>query len=327
MTVFKLGKSLVLAVSALFSFIWLGGCSMQRQFDDPSQAFDALVKSMRAGDNVELRHILGPDGDALLFSGDTVSDDASIKRFLTAFDQEHRFVALDDKTIRLDVGSDNWPMPIPVVTDYYFYKWTFDTEAGRQEILNRRIGRNELDTMQTCLAIVDAQREYAEEDPENVQIPVYAQRFFSDPGRKNGLYWETTENEPPSPLGEIAAEAESQGYTVPATSSEISKGPHPYHGYLFRILKSQGPSAPGGARDYMVGDHMLGGFGVIAYPAIYGTSGIMTFIINQDGTLYQRDLGRDTAKIAAKITTFDPDSDWQPVDPKETAKPEFDEGK
>jgi hypothetical protein len=302
---------------AFFFLAWLGGCSMQRSFDDPSQAVNALVDSMRRDDSDQLRHILGPEGDALLFSGDPVSDDVSIRKFLTSFDEKHRFVPLDDKTVRIDVGSDDWPMPIPLVKDDLWNKWTFDTEAGKQEILNRRIGRNELDTMQACLAIVDAQREYAEEDPENVHFPVYAQKFFSDPGRKNGLYWETAENDPPSPLGELAADAESEGYAVPATAHDAARGPHPYHGYLFRILKSQGPAAEGGARDYLVGDHMLGGFAVVAYPAIYGTSGIMTFIVNQDGTLYQRDLGDHTAGIAARITSFDPDANWQRADPRE----------
>lgn len=296
---------------------WMGGCSMQRQFDDPGQAVGSLVESLRAGDKWKVREILGPSGDELLFSGDPVNDRLDIDRFLDAYSQKHQIVPVDDSAVRLNVGDDGWPMPIPIVKDASGKRWLFDTEAGKDEILSRRIGRNELDTMQTCLAIVDAQREYAAADPEKAGLPQYAQKFFSDPGRKNGLYWETGANEPASPLGSLAATAETQGYTLPTAN----RGPSPFHGYYFRILKSQGPEADGGARDYMVGDHLLGGFGVLAFPASYGTSGIISFIINQDGTLYQRDLGDNTAQEAAKITSFNPDRMWKKVDPSEISGP------
>jgi hypothetical protein len=290
----------------------LAGCSMQRRFDSPDQAVNSLVSAFRADNQEELHQILGRDGDELLSSGDPVNDEATFKRFLTAYDEKHQLVKLDENMVRLDVGNDEWPMPIPLVRE--FNQWRFDTDAGKEELINRRIGRNELDTMQVCLAIVDAQREYAERDPEHVGLPTYAQKFFSDPGKKNGLYWQTGENETPSPLGPIAAEAESQGYSVPNTNAT---GPQAYHGYYYRMLKSQGPDAHGGARDYVVNGHLIGGFAVMAYPADHGNSGIMTFIVNQDGVLYQRDLGNDTAKAAARISAFNPDSHWTKVDPNE----------
>jgi len=298
-------------VLMVFALGWMGGCSAAKRFDDPDDAMDSLVAALRNNDHAKLEQILGSDGKDLLSSGDEINDQENIKIFLTAYDQAHKLVPLDDRTLSLEVGFDNWPMPIPLVKDDFWNNWRFDTDAGRDEIISRRIGRNELNTIQTCLAIVDAQREYAQADPEHVGLPVYAQRFFSDPGKKNGLYWETKEGEPQSPLGPLAADAEEEGYRVPNPSSD--KGPHPYHGYYFRILKGQGPSAPGGVRDYMAGDHMLGGFAVVAYPANYGVSGIMTFIINQDGKLYQRDLGEDTVKVATRVDSYDPDSYWTKV--------------
>ncbi len=286
------------------------GCSMQRSFDNPDQAVASLVDSLRTGNEKELHSIFGPSADDLLFSGDAVEDHAQVQKFLAAFDEKHKLSPLPDGEMSLSIGTDDWPLPIPLVQDDKTQKWMFDTEAGKDEIINRRIGRNELDTIQTCLACVDAQAEYAEADPDHTGLPVFAQKFFSDPGRKNGLYWETNEGEAPSPLGALAAEADSQGYSIAATSEE----PRPYHGYLYRILKAQGAAAIGGARDFMLGDRMIAGFAVIAYPADYENSGIMSFMVNQDGVVYQQDLGPDTAKIARKIMMFDPDAHWKAVD-------------
>ncbi len=244
-----------------------------RTFESPDQAVASLVDSLRTGDEKELHAILGPSADDLLFSGDAVEDHLRVKKFLTAFDEKHTLSPLPDGELSLSIGADDWPLPIPSwVQDDKTQEWMFDTEAGKDEIINRRIGLNELDTIQTCLACVDAQEEYAEADPDHTGLPVYAQKFFSDPGKKNGLYWETKEGEPPSPLGEIAADAESQGYSIAATTEE----PRPYHGYLYRILMAQGASATRGARDLrMIGDRMIAGFALIAYPVDYENSGII----------------------------------------------------
>ncbi|HUO07912.1 MAG TPA: DUF2950 domain-containing protein [Phycisphaerae bacterium] len=311
--IFQKHPLLLLFVFLLSSFS--AGCASQKTFSDPDLAVDALVSSFRTNDQDQTRRILGPAGDELLFSGDPVEVQTGLQKFLHAYDEKHELSANDDGTVTLSVGDDEWPMPIPLAKNDK-NAWYFDTEAGKDEILNRRIGRNELDTIQTMLAINDAQREYAETDPDHDGVPAYAQKFLSDPGKKNGLYWQTKEGEPDSPLGPLVATAASQGYTH-ATNDE----PQPYRGYFYHMLTAQGPSAPGGARDYIVNGQMLGGFAVVAYPATYGNSGIMTFIINQDGTVYQRDLGEDTAKLAIQITTFDPDDNWKKVDAKDETPP------
>jgi hypothetical protein len=305
---------LLVILFALFS----GGCaSSQKTFSDPNQAVDAFVTSLRNSDASQTRHILGLEGDEILMAGDPIEVKDSVKKFLNAYDVQHQLSTNDNGTVTLSVGNDNWPLPIPLAKDNKD-KWYFDTDAGKDELINRRIGRNELDTIQTCLAIDDAQHEYAENDPDHDGIPAYAQKFISDPGRKNGLYWETPDGEPSSPLGPLVATAENEGYSA---LTSTSAGPQPYHGYFYRMLKAQGPAASGGARDYMVGNNMLGGFAVIAFPAAYGNSGVMTFIVNQDGIVYQRDLGSETAKLANEITTFNPDTQWARVEPKESAPP------
>ncbi len=201
------------------------------------------------------------------------------------------------------MGADAWPFPAPLVKNAA--GWHFDSEAGRLEILKRRVGRNELDTIQTMLAIVDAQREYVRVDNDKDGFSTYAKLFRSSPGKKDGLYWPAAPNERQSPLGDLVAQATLDGY------KESAAAPTPYHGYLFRMLTAQGPSARGGALDYLVRGKLFGGFAVIAWPAKYANSGIMTFIVNHDGVVYQRDLGEDTAARAAKITRFDPDKSWK----------------
>jgi hypothetical protein len=207
----------------------------------------------------------------------------------------------------LVIGDKDWPFPIPLVKKGD--QWFFDTKAGKEEILNRRIGENELSTVQTLLAIVDAQREYAMKDPDNDGIREYAGKFGSDSGKKNGLYWETKQGEEPSPLGELVADARAEGYTRTGPKA----GPVPFHGYYFRMLKKQGKHASGGAFDYIVKNKMIGGFAVVAYPAAYGSSGVMTFIVNHEGVVYQKDLSKDTAKTATAMTSFDPDKTWKKV--------------
>jgi hypothetical protein len=190
-------------------------------------------------------------------------------------------------------------------------KWRFDTAAGKDEILNRRIGQNELDVIQVCNAIVDAEREYAQRDPQGTGLPVYADRVISDEGQRNGLYWKTSENEEPSPLGPLVAAAVKEGYGMRKSAAEA---PKPYHGYYYRLLKEQGPNAPGGAMNYVIKGKLIGGFAVMAYPADYGNSGIMSFIVNQDGVVYQRDLGPESASVATATTAYDPGPDWKKVD-------------
>ena len=224
------------------------------------------------------------------------------QEFLAAYDASHRVVTESGKPAVLVVGQSDWPFPIPIVEKDG--EWQFDTVTGREEILARRIGRNELATIQTCLAYYDAQNEYAEVTKDKNGMPVYAQRIISSPGKKDGLYWPAAEGQPDSPLGEAVAAATRQGY-------RIGGGRIPYHGYYYRILTRQGPTAPGGALDYVVRGSMIGGFGLVAYPAQYGNSGVMTFLVNHKGEVFEKDLGPGTAKIAAGMTSFNPDHTWK----------------
>ena len=218
------------------------------------------------------------------------------------YEAQHELVSSDDGKTTLEVGADEWPFPYPLVQSNG--RWRFDSAAGAEEIINRRVGANELATIQTCLAFVDAQREYYVRNPEQGPLLHYAQRLMSTDGHKDGLYWATNADEPPSPIG--LAYAQSEGYFTERVSKD-----DPYHGYLYRLLTAQGPHAPGGAYDYMVGDKMLGGFAIIAIPAEYGNSGVMSFIVSHDGVVYSRDLGPDTPDAAKAIKAFDPDSDWK----------------
>ena len=285
------------------------GCASQATFDSADKAVESLVTAARAGDIAQLKNVLGAESDEILSSGDPVADKNLLETFLKAYDEKHQLVAGPEGSMTLVVGKLDWPLPIPIIQEEG--KWRFDTEAGKEEILNRRIGRNELSTIQTCLAILDAQREYVSVDRNANGLCEYATQFFSDSGKKNGLFWPTKEGEPPSPLGPLAAEAAEEGYKAgqPAPVSRRA-----YHGYRFHILTSQGPNAPGGAIDYMVGGKLIGGFGLVAWPADYGNSGIMTFLMSHEGQVYQRDLGEDTAKIAASMNAYDPGPGWKKVE-------------
>jgi hypothetical protein len=286
----------------------------QTLYPSADQAVGAMVDAIRAGDSTRLKWILGPGADQIISSGDDVMDRQNKQDFLARYDQKHAIVPGDNGAMTLTVGSDDWPLPIPLVTDGK--TWRFDSQAGLDEILNRRIGRNELSTIQVCLAIVDAQREYVLRNPTDDELPQYAQKFLSDPGQKNGLYWTTADGEPPSPLGALVADAAEQGYAPPQKNGT---GPHPFFGYVYRMLKSQGSNAPGGAYDYLADGKMLFGFGVIAYPAEYGNSGVMTFMVSIDGTVYQKDLGPDTKNTAESTQTFDPGEGWAAVPPPDIA--------
>jgi hypothetical protein len=276
----------------------------QRRFASLEDAVGALVDAFRAGDRKAMLSIFGEEGKGLVWSGDPVADRQARERFVAAFDAKHHLEAGGGKVV-LVVGDDDFPFPIPIVPDGP--SWRFDTDAGKEELINRRIGQNELNTIQVCLAYVDAQREYYASDPDHDSVLQYAQKFASSPGRRDGLYFPTKEGERPSPLGQLVAKARSEGY------SKKSDAPVPYWGYYYRILSAQGKDAPGGAYDYLAHGQMMGGFALVAYPARYGVSGVMTFIVNQDGVVYQKDLGPDTAAIARAMKEFNPDHTWKKV--------------
>jgi hypothetical protein len=274
-------------------------------FASPEAAATALVDAAQASDEKKMLGILGPDARSLISSGDKVADRHSRERFVRAYEDAHQLIEAGAGKVVVHVGKDGWPLPIPLVRDAA--GWWFDTAAGKEEILRRRIGRNELNAIQVCLAYVDAQREYYVSDPDNDKLLQYAQRFRSRPGKRDGLYWDVQPGGPPSPLGALVARAEEAGYPTRRTG----RGPSPYWGYYYHILKMQGPHARGGAYDYVVRGHMIGGFALVAYPAGWGSSGIMTFIVNHEGIFYQKDLGPGTKAIAQAMTTFDPDDSWE----------------
>jgi hypothetical protein len=296
---------LILAVIFLAG-IDASAAAKQKAFNTPEEAVNAFISALKAGDEKELAAIFGPDAKTLISSGDPVRDTQRRAGFISDYDRKNS-LAKGGSGMILSVGEKDWPFPIPLVKRGD--QWVFDTRAGKEEILNRRVGENELSTVQTLLAIVDAQREYAMEPRDTDGVRTYAEKFGSDPGKKNGLYWATPVGEAPSPLGELVADARAEGYR-----KGQNQQPVPYHGYYFRILKKQGKNAPGGAYDYVVKNKMIGGFAVVAYPAVYGSSGVMTFIVNHDGVVYQQDLGRGTAKTAKAMTAFDPDKAWKKVE-------------
>lgn len=284
-----------------------GATLKQKGFTSAEEAVKAFAGAVKSDNGKELLSIFGPDANKLIFSGDPVSDRQRREKFIKAFDAGNRIDREGQKMV-LIVGQKDWPFPIPIVKKGS--KWFFDTKAGEEEILDRRIGENELNTIQTMLAIVDAEREYVGEDRNNSGVPEYAEKFRSDPGKRNGLYWQAKEGEPESPLGPLVANARAEGYNV----SKTYRKPMPFHGYYFRMLKKQGKDAPGGAYNYVVRGKQIGGFAVVAYPAKYGNSGVMTFIVNHEGVVYQKDLGKNTARDAKAMKAFDPDKTWKKVE-------------
>ena len=280
----------------------------QTNFSVPEEALETLIDALKGNNLSVVAKIFGPEIEPILHSGDPVADKNARERFVAAADERHHFDG-SGNTLTLVIGKDDWPFPIPLkkVDDH----WRFDTAAGREEILDRRVGENELSTIQTMLAYVDAQRDYADLQRQQSGTAEYAQHILSTPGKRDGLYWPTAEGEPPSPLGPLVASARAAGYRRGAKG----EGPTPYHGYFFKVLTSQGPRASGGAADYIVNGRMIGGFALVAWPARYGDSGVMTFIVNHEGTVYQKNLGLQTAEIARAINTFDPDPSWQKAQP------------
>ena len=280
----------------------------QPTFATPEEAVTALIQTAQKGDAAALQKLLGPGTADLVSSGDAVADQKEREAFLERYQAYHEFAAGDPNDLVLMVGEDRWPLPIPLVRQDQ--RWEFDGEAGAQEILLRRIGANELRTIEVMRGYVEAQDLYAGSAHDGIAAGAFAQRLRSDPGKQNGLYWEVAAGADPSPAGPLLAAANAEGYGN--TQGKAT----PYHGYLFRLLTSQGAAAQGGPRSYLTDGKLTGGFALLAYPANYGAGGIMTFMINQDGIVWQRDLGRDTARSAAAIDQFNPDDNWTPLAPE-----------
>ena len=274
----------------------------QRHFKSDQDAVDALVDATRSNQTQLLLKILGSDGAKLIYSGDAVADRNARARFVAAYEQAHRIEMEGPDRAVLVVGDEEWPLPIPLV--HTGGDWHFDTKAGQQEILDRRVGRNELGVLEVCRAYVQAQREYASLQMSLGRGREYAQHFRSHPGTHDGLYWSVAPGEPASPLGPLVAEAQAAGYAGDGM-------PRPYYGYYFRVLRRQGAHAPGGAKDYIIDGHMTDGFALLAYPAEYGDSGVMTFMVNGQGIVFEKNLGPGTAALARAIEQYDPDESWR----------------
>jgi hypothetical protein len=300
----QLGYGVVVAATLAL----LGGCDFfgatQAAYDSPDQAGEALIKAVQSGETSEMLRVLGEGAQPVVESGDPVDDANNRNDFLAAYGAAHRWVNQTPEIATLVVGDNDWTFPFPLINEND--GWRFDTTYGIEEILDRRIGENELAAIQASLAYVDAQREYYWSNPDGAPMLHYARNLVSAPGKKDGLFWESADGEAPSPLGELFAAARSEGYLLDGTPRPV-----PYYGYHFHILTAQGEHAAGGAYDYVVGDRMIGGFGLVAYPAERGTTGVMTFIVNHDGIVFSKDLGENTAKLAAEMTRFDPDPSWK----------------
>jgi hypothetical protein len=272
-------------------------------FATPEDAGNAVLQAVKAGDANALLSIFGPDSKDVIYSGDSVQDKEAGAQFTSRYNVMHRWRRMPDNSQVLLVGADNFPFAIPLKKNAEG-KWFFDTAAGKDEVLSRRVGRNELAIIDVCNALADAQAEYFAHAHDGQPAKQYAVKFLSDEGKQNGLYWKSSQGQPQSPLGPLAAYATGEGYKA------NPNGHTAFHGYYFRMLNSQTDKAPGGAKQYIVNGKMTGGFALVAYPAEYGNSGIMTFMINQDGVLLQKDLGKNTAETVNAMTAFDPDPNW-----------------
>ena len=293
--------------SLTISIVIVGSMSIayaQQSFKTPEEAVQALASAIKNDWPRGVTTVLGRGGTDIVSSGDEVADEDIRAKFLAAYDAKHQVTMQGDDKAILIIGQADYPLPIPLVRKNSV--WQFDTVAGRQEILYRRIGRNELDTIQACLAYVDAQNEYSDTDRTGAGMATYAQRIISRPGKKDGLYWPSSDGSDESPLGELVAQATAEGYRP-------GRGRTPFHGYYFKILKKQGVAAPGGAINSVVQGKMIGGFALVAYPADYGNSGVMTFLVNHTGQVFQKDLGVRTAKFAERMVAFNPDQTWSKV--------------
>jgi len=306
-------RSLLSGLLALFVVVLFRGAGLaaektQLTFGTPEAAMEALAKALRNTDEAkgytDLYTLFGPGSGPMISSGDKVADREIRARFLKLYDEKHRLEVTEGRKAVMYVGNNDWPFPIPLVRAGK--SWRFDAKEGKKEVLSRRIGANELAAIKTCLAVVDAQREYATADWDGDGLLEYAQRIQSSEGRKDGLYWEVARGENPSPLGPLIAQAQSEGYRK-------GEKPLPFHGYFFRILTEQGADAQGGAYSYLAKDSMVGGFGLVAYPASYGVSGVKTFVVNHEGVVYEKDLGPRTGERAKSMKAFNPDKSWEKV--------------
>ena len=298
--------------AALFATTLPALAAGEEQFDSPEAAVAALAGAAKAKDTNAVRAIFGPEGHELV-SPDVVQASEGFTRFAQRIAEKTALVKVSDTNEILEIGADGWPFPMPLVKQGE--KWFFDVEAGREEILNRRIGADELGAIDVCRAYVDAQREYASRDRDGDGILEYAQFILSTPGKRDGLYWPAKNpGDEVSPLGPLIAQAHQEGYH--RRTGLLTKDQTPYHGYYFQLLIRQGKHAPGGKYDYIINGHMIGGFALVAWPAEWGNTGIMTFIVNQQGKVYQKNLGPKTGKLAKKITAYDPDDAWMPVEGK-----------
>lgn len=283
----------------------LGACAKKPEhlsFASAEDAVAALIEAGRQGDTARLQALFGPGAEAIVSSGDEIADRTAREGFLAQYDAKHALVPEGEERVTLQVGGDDWPFPVPVVRRDGV--WYFDGAEGADEIVYRRIGRNELGAIAVSRGYVEAQNEYAAMDHDGEGAGVYAQKLVSDPGTQNGLYWESAEGEPESPVGPFVANAAAEGYR--ASSGE-------YHGYRYRPLFRQTDNASGGALDYFDKGVLKNGFALIAWPAEYAASGVMTFIINHDGVVFQKDLGENTDAAVGAIDTYDPDSTWVAV--------------
>ncbi len=301
--------TLLILLAAIISFV---GCNNAAKpslttFTSPDEAGKGLLDAAKTGDQNALSAIFGTGSKDIISSGDAVQDKATVGTFVTGYEQMHRWRRMPDGSQVLLIGAQNFPFPIPLKKNENG-QWFYDIAAGREEILRRRVGRNELAVIDVCGALADAQADYYSRRHADGSTKQFAVKFISDPGKQNGLYWDSPDGQPKSPLGPLLAYATSEGYSAKPAAHQ------PFHGYYFHMLTRQGSHAPGGAKDYMVGGTMAGGFAFVAYPAEYGNSGVMTFMMNQDGVLLQKDLGASTTQTASAMTEFDPDASWSVVE-------------
>jgi len=301
------GSALMLVVVVLAAVLAGAQQANEKTFSSPGEAVLALYNAAKASDDATILTIFGSSANDIVHTGDAVADKNMVAGFVTRYDQMHRVVLEPDGNATLYIGADNWPLPIPIAKNASG-AWYFDTEAGKNEILYRRVGRNENDAIDILHALVEAQMDYASQMHDGSTTKQYAMKFISDEGKQNGLYWKTADNQDPSPIGPLLVSAAGEGYAMKQGQ------PAPYHGYYYRILTKQGAAAKGGAKDYVVNGQLTKGFAFVAYPAEYQNSGVMTFVVNQDGVVYEKDLGADTGKIASAMTDYNPDKTWSKVD-------------
>src|SRR5271165_4619493 len=300
--------SAVVLLAALIVFAGMA-CAQepgQKTFANPQDAGKALYDAGKSGDKAAIEAVLGASSASVVSSGDEVQDKSALDHFIQRYEQMNRWAKEINGEQTLILGAENWPFPIPLKKDAAG-TWYFDTKAGVKEILFRRIGKNELAAIRVCDVLADAQDEYFSQKQEGDSVKQYAQKFTSDPGKQNGLYWKAAEGQPESPVGPLVAYATGEGYGGEKDAAQ------PFHGYYYHMLTAQGANAKGGAKSYIVDGKMTGGFAFVAYPAEYRNSGVMTFVVNQDGTVYEKDLGPQTADLAKQMKAYNPDKTWKPV--------------